>query len=152
MSGTVHHYLTLNPGQRDSVRTAVRYLAVRSGEHYAELLAAEAGLAARTAYPDTARLVFSLGEDITGPTATLVAAYTRDGTQLWHVDQDDEWPDESRVTGLLAAAADWLDGYHPFSDAPENADLEEYQLSGVDQPGPDQLSAESSSGTFSRRR
>jgi hypothetical protein len=114
VSTTIHDYLTLTEQQRDAVRTAVRSLATRSRERYADLLAAEAVLAARTVYPDTALLVFSLGEDVTGTTAMLVAAYDRTGTRLWHVEQDDEWPDESEVSDLIAAALDWCsDDHHP---------------------------------------
>jgi len=129
---TVHEYVTLNPAQRDRIRSAVRDVAVRSNERYADLLAAEAVLTARAVYPDTHRLVFRLGEDITGTTATLVAAYDRAGGLLWHVDRDGEWPDESLVSDLLAAAVDWYDGHFPFTDAREDTDLDEYELPAVD--------------------
>ena len=95
MNTTIDEYLTLSPTHRDRVRVAVRDLAVRANERYAGLLAAEAVLAARTTYPDTHRLVFRLADDITGTTATLVAAYNRTGALLWHADHDGEWPDES---------------------------------------------------------
>src|SRR6266545_4330043 len=115
---TVHEYVTLSPAQRDRVCSAVRDVAVGSNERYADLLAAEAVLTARAVYPDTHRLVFRLGEDITATTATLVAAYDLDGTPLWRVDpdgqcRDGEWRDESRVSDLLAAAVDWYDGHFP---------------------------------------
>ncbi len=138
MPSTIKDYLTLTSDQRDRVRTAVRSLAVRSNEHYCDLLAAEAVLAARTAYPDTTRLVFTLGEDITGPTAMLVGAYNRAGELLWYIDRDGEWPDESQVTDLLAAAADRFDGYCPFTDAREDKDLDEYELPAADRPRPSQ--------------
>ncbi len=73
--------------------------------HYARLLAAEAGIAARVVYPTVARLVFRLTDDVCGASATLLAAYCHDGRRLWHIDVDDEWPDESLVTDHLAAAA-----------------------------------------------
>jgi hypothetical protein len=129
---TVHEYLTLHPAQRDRVRSAVRDLADRTNERYADLLAVEAVLAARAVYPDTHRLVFRLGDDVTGTTATLVAAYDRAGGLLWHVDRDEEWQDESEVTDLLAAAVDWCDGYYPFTDAREDTDLDEYELPTLD--------------------
>jgi hypothetical protein len=135
---TIKDYLTLTSDQRDRVRTAVRSLAVRSNEQYSGLLAAEAVLAARTEYPDTTRLVFTLGEDITGPTAMLVGAYNRAGELMWHIDRDGEWPDESQVTDLLAAAADWFDGHRPFTNAREDKDLDEYELPATDQPRPSQ--------------
>src|SRR2546423_3643075 len=115
---TVHEYVTLNPAQRDRIRSAVRDVAVRTNERYADLLAAEAVLTARAVYPDTHRLVFRLGEDVTGTTATLVAAYDRAGGLLWHVDRDGEWPDESQVSDLLAAAVDWYDGHYPVHRRP----------------------------------
>jgi len=124
---TIDEYLTLSPTHRDRVRVAVRDLAVRANERYAGLLAAEAVLAARTTYPDTHRLVFRLADDITGTTATLVAAYNRTGALLWHADHDGEWPDESEVTDLLAASVDWYDG-HPFTESREDKDLDEYEL------------------------
>jgi len=125
---TVHEFVNLDPVQRDRVRSAVRDLAVRTNERYADLLAAEAVLTARTVYPGIHRLVFRLGEDVTGATATLVAAYDRTGDLLWHVEHDEDWQDESEVTDLLAAAADWHDGYAPFSDAREDKHLDEYEL------------------------
>ena len=129
---TVHEYVTLNPAQRDRIRSAVRDVAVRTDECYADLLAAEAVLTARAVYPDTHRLVFRLGEDVTGTTATLVAAYDRAGGLLWHVDRAGEWPDESQVSDLLASAVDWYDGHYPFTDAREDTDLDEYELPTVD--------------------
>src|SRR5439155_4606291 len=54
-------------------------------------------LAAKAVYPDVHRLVFRLGEDVTGTTATLVAAYDRTGGLLWHVDRDGEM--DGRVGG-----------------------------------------------------
>jgi hypothetical protein len=101
---------------------------VRGNEHYADLLAAEAVLTARAEYPDTHRLVFQLSDDITGTTAMLVAAYDRNATLLWHLERDDEWPDESQVTDLLAASADWSRDYHPFNEARDDSDLDEYEL------------------------
>lgn len=106
-------YTRLPDATREDVRTAARTQAARAAEHYADLLAAEAGIAARTAFPNVAQLVFRLTDDIGGPSATLVAAYTADGRRLWHVDTDDEWPDESVVTDHLAAAADRCDDYFP---------------------------------------
>src|SRR5439155_26625649 len=132
MSTTVQEYMTLNSAQRDRVRSAVRDVAVRTNERYADLLAAEAVLAAKAVYPDVHRLVFRLGEDVTGTTATLVAAYDRTGGLLWHVDRDEEWEDESEVTDRLAAAVDGYDGYYPFTDAREDPDLDEYELPTLD--------------------
>jgi hypothetical protein len=132
MSTTVHEYQSLTPAQRDRVRTAVRDVAVRTNERYADLLAAEAVLTAQAVYPTVHRLVFNLGEDVTGTTAMLVAAYDRAGGLLWHVDRDGEWEDESQVTDLLAAAVDWYHGHYPFTDAREDKDLDEYELPTVD--------------------
>jgi len=72
---------------------------------------------ARAVYPTAGRLVFRLSTDVFGASATLVAAYTADGRQLWHLDTSDEWPDESLVTDFLAAAAEMLDDYFPTVDA-----------------------------------
>ena len=73
-----------------------------------------------------------------GGTAMLVGAYNRAGELLWHIDRDGEWPDESQVTDLLAAAADWFDGHRPFTNAREDKDLDEYELPATDQPRPSQ--------------
>ena len=132
MSTTVQEYMTLNSTQRDRVRSALRDVAVRTNERYADLLAAEAVLTAQAVYPDAHRLVFLLGGDIAGPTATLVAAYDRTGARLWHVDHDEEWEDESEVTDYLAAAVDWYDGHYPFTDAREDVTLDEYELPTLD--------------------
>jgi len=132
MSTTVQEYMTLNSTQRDRVRSAVRDVAVRTNERYADLLAAEAVLTAQAVYPGIHRLVFRLGDDVTGTTATLVAAYDRTGGLLWHVDRDGEWMNESQVTDYLAAAVDWYDGHHPFTDAREDKHLDEYELPTLD--------------------
>jgi hypothetical protein len=129
---TLQQYLTLKPAQRDRVRSAVRDLAVRGNEHYADLLAAEAVLTARAEYPDTHQLVFQLSDDITGTTAMLGAAYDRDATPLWRLERDDEWPDESQVTDLLAASADRSRDYHPFNEARDDSDLAEYELPAIE--------------------
>ncbi len=107
-------YTRLPDATRDSVRTAARTQAARAAERYTDLLAAEAGIAARAQFPHLAQLVFRLTDDVDGPSATLIAAYAANGRRLWHVDGDQEWPDESLVTDHLAAAADWCpDGYFP---------------------------------------
>lgn len=114
-------YTRLPKSTRDHVRTAARTQAARAARRYADLLTAEAGLAARAVYPHVARLVFRLTDDLDGTCATLVAAYTAAGRRLWHIDTGDEWPDESLVTDRLAAAADWCDDY--FDTAGDGDDL-----------------------------
>lgn len=114
-------YTRLPKSTREDVRTAARIQAARAARRYADLLAAEAGLAARAVYPNVAQLVFRLTDDIDGLCATLVAAYTAEGRRLWHIDTSDEWPDESLVTDHLAAAADWCDDY--FGAAGDGDDL-----------------------------
>src|SRR5689334_9496647 len=79
---------------RERRRSAARAAAEQAALGYADLLAAEAGIAARAVYPTLGRLVFRLSSDVFGASATLVAAYTDDGLRLWHVDTDDEWPGE----------------------------------------------------------
>jgi len=69
MNTAIDTYLTLTRQQRNGVRTTVRSLSVRARDYYADLLAAEAGAAARDVFPQLARLVFTLGEDVTGPSA-----------------------------------------------------------------------------------
>ena len=93
--------------RRGSVRATVASLATRLHRHYTDLLAAEAAIAARRVYPDTTRLVFTLTDDATGPSAMLIAAYNSAGRRLWHIDHDGEWPDESDVTDKLTAASHW---------------------------------------------
>jgi len=102
---------------REQLRITARSRAVRAAQHYADLLVAEAAIAARLVYPTVGRLVFRLSNDVFGAAATLVAAYRGDGQQLWHMNTGDEWPDESLVTDHLAAAADALDGYFPSVNA-----------------------------------
>jgi hypothetical protein len=127
MNTAICAYLTLPRQQRDSVRSTVRSLAARAGEHYADLLAADAGAAAREVFPQLARLVFTIGEDVLGPTASLVAAYDIAGHRLWHVEHDDEWPDESDVTDKLTGAYEWRsDSRVPFRHAGEDPDMYEY--------------------------
>jgi hypothetical protein len=78
-------------------------------------------------FPQLARLVFTIGEDILGPTASLVAAYDTAGHRLWHVEHDDEWPDETDVTDKLTAAYEWCPGERvPFAQAREDPDMYEY--------------------------
>jgi len=84
----------LPDADRDRARSAARTQAVQAAEHYARLLAVEAAIASRAEFPDLSRLVFRLGEDIDGPSVTLVAAYHTDGRQLWHEDDGQEWPDD----------------------------------------------------------
>src|SRR5947208_10213590 len=102
-------YTQLPDAVRQRRRSAARAVAEQAALRYADLLAAEAGIAARAVYPTAGRLVFQLSTDVFGASATLVAAYTADGRQLWHLNTDDEWPDESLVTDYLAAAAEMLD-------------------------------------------
>jgi hypothetical protein len=110
-------YTQLPDAAREQRRTDARTLAARAARHYAGLLAAEAGIAARAVYPTAGRLVFRLSTDVFGASATVVAAYTADGRQLWHINTGDEWPDESLVTDYLAAAAEMLDDYFPATNA-----------------------------------
>jgi cytochrome P450 len=117
-------YTRLPKTTREDVLAAARKQAERAAEHYAQLLAAEAGIAARVVFPNLARLVFRLTDDVFGSSATLIAAYTAQGRQLWHIDTGNEWPDESLVTDHLAAAADWCDDYFEAIDADD-----------IDQPG-----------------
>jgi hypothetical protein len=110
-------YAQLPDAARERLRSTARTRAVQAAQHCADLLAAEAGIAARAVYPTVVRLVFQLSVDVFGASATLVAAYTADGWLLWHVDTGDEWPDESLVTDFLAAAAGQLDDYFPTVSA-----------------------------------
>jgi hypothetical protein len=127
MHTAIDAYLTLSHQQRDRVRTTVRSLAVHASWHYADLLAADAGTAAREVFPQLGRLVFTIGEDVLGPSASLVAAYDTAGNRLWHVEHDDEWPDESDVTDKLTAAYEWgADHRLPFRQAREGPDMYEY--------------------------
>jgi hypothetical protein len=109
-------YIRLPDPVREQTLAAARTQAQRAATQYARLLAAEAGIAARAVYPDVAGLVFRLADDVTGSSATLVAAYTAGGRRLWHRDTDDEWPDESLVTDYLGAAADWDDNAFTIVD------------------------------------
>ena len=109
-------YLRLPDPVREQTLAAAHKQAKRAAAQYARLLAAEAGIAARAVHPRVARLVFRLTDDITGPSATLVAAYAAGGRRLWHLDTDDEWPDESLVTDHLAAAAEWDDNAFTIVD------------------------------------
>jgi hypothetical protein len=109
-------YIRLAEPVREQTLAAARRQAQRTAAQYARLLAAEAGIAARAVYPHVARLVFRYADDVTGSSATLVAAYTAGGRRLWHLDIDDEWPDESLVTDHLAAAADWDDNAFAIVD------------------------------------
>jgi hypothetical protein len=108
---TTTGYTRLPEPTRQQVRTAARSQAQNAARRYADLLAAEAGVAARAVYPRVGLLAFRLTDDIDGPSATLVAAYTADGRRLWHNATGREWPDESLVTDHLAAAAHWCDDY-----------------------------------------
>jgi len=110
-------YARLPEAAREHLRGTARTMAERAALRYADLLAAEAGIAARAAYPTAGRLVFRLSTDVFGASATLVAAYPADGRQLWHLDASDEWPDESLVTDFLAAAAEMFDDYFPPVEA-----------------------------------
>jgi hypothetical protein len=110
-------YAQLPDAARERLRGTARNRAEQAALGYADLLAAEAGIAARVVYPAAGRLVFQLSVDVFGASATLVAAYTADGWLLWHVDTGDEWPDESLVTDFLAAAAEQLDDYFPTVSA-----------------------------------
>jgi len=116
-------YTRLPDATREQTLAAARKQAEQAAEHYAQLLATEAGIAARAVYPAVARLMFRLADDVFGSSATLVAAYTAKGRQLWHIDIDDEWPDESVVTDHLAAAADWCDDYFEAVDAGDGDEL-----------------------------
>ncbi len=109
-------YTRLPKTTREDVLAAAHKQAERAAERYAQLLAAEAGIAARAVFPNLARLVFRLTDDVSGPSATLIAAYTAHGRQLWHIDTSEEWPDEALVTDHLAAAAEWCDDYFEAID------------------------------------
>lgn len=109
-------YPHLPESTRIDVLAATRKQAEQAVQRYADLQAAEAGIAARNVFPDLARLTFRLTDDIDGPSATLIAGYTAQGRRLWHVDADEEWPDESLVSDHLAAAADWCPDYFPPAD------------------------------------
>ncbi|HKT05667.1 MAG TPA: hypothetical protein VJT31_39645 [Rugosimonospora sp.] len=119
---TATDYPHLPETAREEIRGAARARAEQATEDYADLLAGEAGVAAREVFPTAARLVFRLSNDVFGATATLVAAYAADGQQLWHTDTGDEWPDESRVTDHLAGAADLVDEYFPTVSTRDLAD------------------------------
>ena len=122
---TTPDYRQLSEAAREQQRAGARTLALQAAQRYADLLVAEAGIAARAVYPTAGRLVFRLTTDVFGASATLVAAHTADGRQLWHIDTSDEWPDESLVSDYLAAAADVLDDYFPVAsegDATEEGD------------------------------
>jgi len=107
MANTTTGYLLLSDAARGETLAAAGQQAQRAAAHCAQLHTAQAGIAARNVFPHLARLVFRLTDDVTGPSATLVAAYTGGGRRLWHIDAGDEWPDESLITDHLAAAAHW---------------------------------------------
>jgi len=107
---TATSYAALAEPARADVRACARRAAADAGARYADLLAAEAGLAARSVFPDVVRLVLRAEEDPSGTSMMLVAAYSASGEQLWHIERDDEWPDETQVTDRLAAAWDWSRG------------------------------------------
>jgi len=128
-------YTQLPQATREHRRANARSLALRAARDHADLLAAEAGIAARAVYPTVSRLVFRLSSDVFGATATLIAAYTADGGLLWHVDTGDEWPDESLITDHLATAAEVLDDYFPTASAAEVSG-EDDELYAIDLYGP----------------
>lgn len=121
-------YLRRPQREREQIRASLRETATRARRTYAELLAAEAGIAARCRYPNLARLTFTLSADAEGVSAMLVGAYTATGRRLWHVDHDEEWPDESLVADRLAAAYQWWADL--FDPAPVDHDPpgDRYQL------------------------
>ena len=125
-------YAQLAEADREQLRGTARALADQAALRYADLLAAEAGIAARAVYPTVGRLVFALSTDVFGVSATLVAAYTTDGAQLWHAGTDDEWPDDSLVTDYLAAAAEVRDDYFPSVDDADLNDLADLVEDGGD--------------------
>ena len=100
-------YTHLPTTARERALTDARTQVEHATRRYAQLHAAEAGIAARAVHPAVGRLTFRVTADIFGTSATLVAAHTHRGRRLWHIDTSDEWPDESLVTDHLAAAADW---------------------------------------------
>jgi hypothetical protein len=106
-------YTRLAATTREQTLAAARTRAQQAARRYAELLAAEAGIAARAVLPTVAQPVFRLTDDVFGPSATLVAAYGNTGRLQWHIELDDEWPDESLVTDLLAAATRWCHDIFP---------------------------------------
>jgi hypothetical protein len=111
----VADYIDLSEPARQQERAAARSHAVRAAEDYADLLAAEAGIAARDILPTVGQLTFRPTDEVTGQSAVLVAAYDEDGRRLWHLDRDGEWPDESLVTDHLMAALRWCPNY--FAEA-----------------------------------
>ncbi len=133
---------------REENLAAGRGQAERTAEHYARLLAAEASTAARAVYPTASRLVLRLTDDVLDSKATLVAAYTTQGRQLWHIDTDEEWPDECLVTDRLAATADWCPDYFETNDGEHahEADNVRYilDIDSLDERAP--KSAEASNG------
>ena len=110
-------YIRLSKTTREQTLEAARSQAQRAAAQYARLLAAEAGIAARVELPTVARLLFRLTDDVTGPSATLIAAHGNTGRLQWYVDLDDEWPDESLVTDHLAAAPRWCHDYFARTEA-----------------------------------
>jgi hypothetical protein len=62
-------YTRLPTTTREDVLTAARKQAEQAAEQYAQLQAAEAGIASRAVFPNLARLVFRLSDDVFGPSA-----------------------------------------------------------------------------------
>jgi hypothetical protein len=125
---TTTGYIRLSQPVREQTLAAARQQAQRAAARYADLLAAEAGIAARAVLPTVAQLMFRRTSDVLGPSASLVAGYGRTGRQQWHVDLDGEWPDESLVTDHLAAAAHWCGDAFDHIDA----DGEELYILNID--------------------
>nr|BFE56380.1 hypothetical protein GCM10020063_009060 [Dactylosporangium thailandense] len=119
---TTTGYVRLPKPVREQTLAAAREQAQRAAARYAQLLIAEAGIAARAALPTVAQLLFRRTRDVSGASVSLVAGYDSTGQLQWHADRDDEWPDESLVTDLLTAAGHW------FADAFERIDADGEEL------------------------
>jgi hypothetical protein len=120
-------YNHLPEAVREEARIEARTRAMAAAQRYADLLVAEAGIAARAVMPDVAELTFRLTTGEVGLSASLIAADAADGRRLWHVDNG-EWPDESLVTDYLAAAETWFSGY--FTATGDSGELVVLDLDG----------------------
>jgi hypothetical protein len=108
-------YNHLPEAVREEARIEARARAMAAAQRYADLLVAEAGIAARAVIPDVSELTFRLTTGDVGLSVSLIAADAADGRRLWHVGNG-EWPDESLVTDYLAAAATWFKDYFTATD------------------------------------
>ena len=126
---SVTEYTKLPPEERSNARTAAYDEVMRAQQHYASLLAADAGITIREAFPGADRVTFTLRADGDGYTAELVAVHDGAGGRLWHVDDEpdaDGGLDDETVAGLLANAADWYEDL--FADDRDNPYQREYSI------------------------